>query len=122
MTGKLKLQTLRVTREELNLLALRLRDTVTAPGVEHEAYVTLLRKVHAAMRPNHVSKSADALDAERWRQLSPMWDASLNRRATVENWMFEAAAGKRPMPTPAELREWANKLGVPDELRGEFKK
>jgi hypothetical protein len=42
------------------------------------------------------------------------WAASLNRRATVEQWMFDAARGKRPMPTPQELRAWALKLGTPD--------
>jgi hypothetical protein len=41
------------------------------------------------------------------------WAASLNRRATVEQWMFDAARGKRPMPTPDELRAWAIKLGTP---------
>ena len=33
----------------------------------------------------------------------------------VEQLMFDAACGKRAMPTPAELREWALKLGTPDE-------
>jgi hypothetical protein len=42
------------------------------------------------------------------------WAASLNRRATVEQWMFDAARGKRPMPTAEELRAWAIKLGTPD--------
>lgn len=41
------------------------------------------------------------------------WAAALNRRATVEQWMFDAARGKRPMPTPEELRSWATKLGTP---------
>jgi hypothetical protein len=39
----------------------------------------------------------------------------LNRRATVEQWMFDAASGKRPMPTPDELRQWALHLGTPGE-------
>lgn len=39
----------------------------------------------------------------------------LNRRATVEQWMFDAASGKRAMPTADELRQWALKLGTPDE-------
>lgn len=41
------------------------------------------------------------------------WAGALNRRATVEQWMFDAARGKRPMPTPEELRAWAIKLGTP---------
>lgn len=39
----------------------------------------------------------------------------LNRRATVEQWMFDAASGKRPMPAPDELRNWALHLGTPGE-------
>lgn len=54
-------------------------------------------------------------DAALWREFAPKWDESLNRRATVEQWMFDAARGKRPMPTPEELREWAMKLGTRDE-------
>jgi hypothetical protein len=42
------------------------------------------------------------------------WSSALNRRATVEQWMFDAARGKRPMPTPEELRAWAIKLGTPE--------
>lgn len=43
------------------------------------------------------------------------WAASIQRRATVEQWMFDAARGKRPMPTPEELHAWALKLGTPGE-------
>ena len=59
--------------------------------------------------------SADMRDAALWREQAPKWAASLNRRAQVEQLMFDAAAGKRAMPTPTELREWALKLGTPDE-------
>lgn len=55
------------------------------------------------------------IDAAKWREHSPRWAASLNRRATIEQLMFDAASGKRPMPTPDELREWALRLGTPDE-------
>lgn len=49
------------------------------------------------------------------RQPEPAWWAgALNRRAAVEQWMFDAARGKRPMPTPEELRAWAIKLGTPE--------
>lgn len=58
-----------------------------------------------------------ARDAALWREHAPRWEASLNRRATVEQLMFDAAHGKRPLPGPQELREWATKLGVPAELR-----
>lgn len=43
------------------------------------------------------------------------WAAALNRRTTVEQWMLDAARGKRPMPTAEELRAWAIKLGTPTE-------
>lgn len=50
---------------------------------------------------------------DRLAQLDAMLTRVINRRATVEQWMFDAARGKRPMPTPDELREWAIKLGTP---------
>jgi hypothetical protein len=50
-----------------------------------------------------------------WREFSPKWTASLNRRATIEQLMFDAANGKCPMPDSAELRAWALKLGTPEE-------
>lgn len=40
-----------------------------------------------------------------------MWAASLNRRAVIEQRMFDAAGGKTPLPTPEQLREWALYLG-----------
>jgi hypothetical protein len=43
------------------------------------------------------------------------WAGALNRRATVEQAMFDAARGKRPMPTADELRAWAIKLGTPEQ-------
>lgn len=39
----------------------------------------------------------------------------LNQRAEVEQKMFDAARGKRPMPTQQELREWALRLGTPHD-------
>lgn len=44
-----------------------------------------------------------------------MWVASFERRGQVEEMMFAAARGKRPMPTPQELREWGLKLGTVHE-------
>ncbi len=41
------------------------------------------------------------------------WAEALNRRATVEQLMFDAARGKTAMPTPDELRRWAIRLGTP---------
>ena len=54
-------------------------------------------------------------DAALWRECAPKWDASLNRRAEVEQLMLDAARGKRPMPSPEELRAWALRLGTPEE-------
>lgn len=48
----------------------------------------------------------------------PDWVADfLNRRVLVETALLEAAAGKRPLPTAAECRALARKLGVPDQLQ-----
>lgn len=61
----------------------------------------------------------DSYDARRWRTMAPRWAEALNRRAEVEQLMFDAARGKRPMPTAEELRAWALRLGVPGEMRAE---
>jgi hypothetical protein len=57
----------------------------------------------------------DARDAGLWREFVPKWTRSLSRRAAVEQLMFDAANGKRPMPAADELRQWALKLGTPEE-------
>lgn len=57
----------------------------------------------------------DAREAALWRAHAPQWAAALNRRATVEQWMFDAANGKRPLPDALELRQWALKLGTPGD-------
>lgn len=41
----------------------------------------------------------------------------LNRRAAVEQELWNAANGKAPMPDREKLRDWALRLGVPDEFR-----
>lgn len=41
----------------------------------------------------------------------------LNRRAAVEQELWNAANGKSPLPDREKLREWALKLGVPEEFR-----
>lgn len=60
---------------------------------------------------------SDARDAALWRTHAPRWEASLNRRATVEQWMFDAVSGRRPLPNADELREWALKLGTTDDAQ-----
>jgi hypothetical protein len=49
--------------------------------------------------------------------LSAHWAQSLNRRAEVEQWLFDASTGKRALPNAEECRALAMKLGVPNELR-----
>lgn len=39
------------------------------------------------------------------------WSRMLSKRVEVEQMMFDAARGKRPMPGAQELREWALRLG-----------
>ena len=41
----------------------------------------------------------------------------LNDKAAVEQQMWWAIGGTRPMPDKEKLREWALKLGVPSHLR-----
>jgi hypothetical protein len=44
----------------------------------------------------------------------PTWIGDmLNRRATVEQYLWDVANGRREAPTPEEARAWAIKLGVP---------
>jgi hypothetical protein len=53
---------------------------------------------------------------QRWRfAIRFLWSAarSLNRRAEVEQVLFDVAAGKRPMLTREECRALALKLGTP---------
>ena len=41
----------------------------------------------------------------------------INRRAAVEQEMWNCVHGKSLMPDADKLREWALRLGVPDEFR-----
>jgi hypothetical protein len=43
------------------------------------------------------------------------WVAMFNRRVAIEQLMYDASRGKRPMPDAKELREWALKLGTPHD-------
>lgn len=51
--------------------------------------------------------------SDRAAELDKLLTQILNRRVTIEQRMFDAAAGKRAMPTPDELRQWAAELGTP---------
>lgn len=50
---------------------------------------------------------------DRASQLDAMLTKILNRRVAVEQELFDMAAGKKPMPDAAKLRELAMKLGDP---------
>lgn len=47
------------------------------------------------------------------------WAPSLNRRAEVEQVLFDCAQGKRALPTREECHALATKLGVPEEWLAE---
>lgn len=52
----------------------------------------------------------------RWKGLR--WRLnSLGERVKVEVELWECAAGKRPLPDKAKCREWAQRLGIPKDLR-----
>jgi hypothetical protein len=41
----------------------------------------------------------------------------LNRRAKVEQELWNVVNGKAPLPDQEKCRDWALRLGVPDEFR-----
>lgn len=49
------------------------------------------------------------------------YPAELNRRASVEQQMWDCVAGRKPMPNREQLAEWARKLGIPDWMRERMK-
>lgn len=47
----------------------------------------------------------------------PTWIGDMiNRRVVVEQYLWDASAGRRPLPTKEECKAWAIKLGVPSEF------
>jgi hypothetical protein len=44
-----------------------------------------------------------------------MLEKALNRRVAVENEMWNCICGKHELPDKNKLKEWAIKLGVPEE-------
>lgn len=52
----------------------------------------------------------------RWRNRLALWrdqPAELNKRAQIESFLLECAAGKRPLPDAATCRWLALRLGTP---------
>lgn len=46
-----------------------------------------------------------------------MFGKSLNTRAAVEQEMWNIVKGKAPLPDVEKCRDWARRLGIPEELR-----
>lgn len=55
-----------------------------------------------------------ALLRHRWQRA---YELSLNERARVEQELLDAANGKAPLPGREQCRQWAVRLGVPQEWR-----
>ena len=72
--------------------------------------LALIDRVQADRIARELEEAAQALEAG---PLDALLTQILNRRVTIEQRMFDAAAGKRPMPDAAELRDWAIELGTP---------
>jgi len=53
----------------------------------------------------------------RWRWMRD-YEISLNRRAEVEQELWDCARGRRALPDAEQCKQWALRLGVPDEWRG----
>lgn len=75
----------------------------------------VLRKALAMLDGHYTTRPA-----LKHTQAKPKWFAeSLTRRAEVEQWLFDAAKGKRATPTAEECLALAMKLGVSNDLRDE---
>ena len=72
--------------------------------------LALIDRVQADRIARELEEAAQALEAG---PLDALLTQILNRRVTIEQRMFDAASGKRPMPDAAELRAWAIELGTP---------
>jgi hypothetical protein len=47
----------------------------------------------------------------------PNWVAEfLNRRAKIEQELFDCAVGKAPLPDKEKCKEWALRLGKPENM------
>jgi len=57
----------------------------------------------------------------RWKYRYIAWMGgadAMNRRVSVENYLWRAAAGEKPLPDAEKCRELARKLGIPTKLNG----
>jgi len=94
-----------------------------------ESTISLYRdwqaKADEAVRTLDSEREANAtLTAEiaQLRELIEQFCKSLTARVKVENEIANILAGQLPMPDAAKLKEWAVRLGVPEETREQFRK
>lgn len=58
---------------------------------------------------------------ERIEWLEKLLNQRFSRSSNIEEQLMAIGIGKRDLPTRDECREWAIKLGVPDEFREKIK-
>jgi hypothetical protein len=50
-----------------------------------------------------------------------LYAKSLNARVKVENELWQVVIGAAELPTREKCREWAQRLGIPDDVLAKFK-
>jgi hypothetical protein len=50
-----------------------------------------------------------------------LYAKSLNTRVKVENELWQVAIGAAELPTREKCREWAQRLGIPEDVLQQFK-
>lgn len=50
-----------------------------------------------------------------------LYAKSLNARVKVEDELWKVAIGDAPLPTKEKCREWAQRLGIPEDMLAKFK-
>lgn len=46
---------------------------------------------------------------------------ALGSRVKVENELWQISIGAAPLPTKEKCREWAQRLGIPEDVRAQFR-
>ncbi|NDZ11541.1 hypothetical protein C7T35_01170 [Variovorax sp. WS11] len=86
----------------------KLNPEARALQEEHMRIIVAALSAPAVEAPKHHPGAAEKLDK--------LLTAHINRSVYVEQELFNMAAGKKPMPDAAKLRELANKLGIPSAV------
>ncbi|MSW53301.1 MAG: hypothetical protein F2817_20745 [Actinobacteria bacterium] len=50
-----------------------------------------------------------------------LYAKALNARVKVENELWQIAIGAAPLPDKEKCREWAQRLGIPEDMLSKFK-